>query len=154
MRNSKVWISLFIVLIIGLHAVPVISYQGNRQTGWPILAWAMFARPVPPGPIQVTTRRMYGLTGGARREQITPYLAGMNQSTIGRVYLRPMSQGDTAVAQQLLRRLNHEREDPFIELRVEGETHTLVGDSVVKQAIRPVSYRASRSASQSREQSR
>jgi hypothetical protein len=142
MRQPKVWTSLFIILVIGLHALPVISYQGNRQTRWPFLSWSMFAQPVPPGPIQMTRRFIYGFTAGARRELITASLVGINQSTYGRGFVRPMAQGDTAVAQRLFRRLNDRRDDPFVELRVETEVSTLVGDSVVKQSLPPVSYRA------------
>ena len=70
MRQPKAWISLFIVLVIGLHAVPVISFQGNRQTRWPILAWAMYAKSIPPGPIEMMKRRIVGFTAGGRQELV------------------------------------------------------------------------------------
>jgi hypothetical protein len=142
MRQPKVWTSLFIALVIGLHALPMISYQGNRQTRWPFLSWSMFAQAVPPGPIQMTRRYIYGFTAGARRELITSSLAGVAHSNYGRGFVRPMAQGDTAAAQRLFRRLNDRRDDPFVELRVETQVYTLVGDSAVKQSLPPVSYRA------------
>ena len=52
----KTRISLFILLIIGLHAVPVVFYQGERQTRWPFLAWAMYSQSYPAGPITVAKR--------------------------------------------------------------------------------------------------
>ena len=48
--QTRTRISLFILLILGLHAIPVLWYQGERQTRWPFLAWAMYARSFPPGP--------------------------------------------------------------------------------------------------------
>lgn len=41
MRQSKVWISIGIILLIALHAVPVLS-AGFRKRTWPILDWAMY----------------------------------------------------------------------------------------------------------------
>ena len=46
MRN-KTGISVFILLVLGLHAIPVLFYQGDRQTRWPFLAWAMYESPFP-----------------------------------------------------------------------------------------------------------
>lgn len=145
MRQPKAWISLFIVLVIGLHAVPVISFQGNRQTRWPILAWAMYAKSIPPGPIEMMKRRIVGFTAGGRQELVTPRLVGVNRGALTTRYVRPMWLGDTAVAQQLLSRLNHERKDPFVELRLEGEKYTLVGDSIVKEDFPALTYRAGQS---------
>lgn len=147
MRQPKVWISIFILLVIGLHAVPVLSFQGNRQTRWPILAWAMYAKAIPPGPIQMRKRRIHAFTADGRKELVTPNLAGVNKGALTTKFLQPMWLGDSAVARQLLRRLNHQREDPFVELRIEGEKYTLVGDSIVTEAFPVVTYRVSPSES-------
>jgi hypothetical protein len=147
MRQPKVWISVFIVLAIGLHALPVLSYQGSRQTRWPILAWAMYARPLPPGPIQMRKRRIFGLTSGGRKELLTPDVVGVNLGALTTKYLQPMWLGDSSVAQQLLHRLNRQRKDPFVELRIEGEKYTLVGDSVVTEAFPVLTYRLTPSES-------
>jgi hypothetical protein len=147
MRQPKVWISIFILLVIGLHALPVLSYQGNRQTRWPILAWAMYAKPIPPGPIQMRKRRIFALTAGGQKELVTPELAGVNKGALTTTYVRPMWAGDSAVAQRLLRRLNRERKDPFVELKIEGEKYTLVGDSIVTEAFPVLTYRANPSES-------
>lgn len=147
MRQPKVWISIFILLTIGLHAVPVLSYQGNQQTRWPILAWAMYAKSIPPGPIQMRKRRIFALTSGGKKELVTPDLAGVNKGALTTKYVQPMWVGDSAVAQQLLRRLNRERQDLFVELRMEGEKYTLVGDSVVSEAFPVVTYRLNPSES-------
>jgi hypothetical protein len=147
MRQPKVWISIFILLAIGLHAVPVLSYQGNRQTRWPILAWAMYAKSIPPGPIQMRKRRIFAFTSGGKKELVTPDLAGVNKGALTTTYVQPMWLGDSAVAQRLLRRLNREREDPFVELRMEGEKYTLVGDSVVTEEFPVLTYRLNPSGS-------
>jgi hypothetical protein len=141
MRQPKVWISLFILLAVGLHALPVLSYQGNRQTRWPIMAWAMYAKPIPPGPIQMRKRRIFALTSGGKRELVTPALAGVNKGALTMTYLQPMWLGDSARAHHLLHRLNRERADSFVELRIEGEQYTLVGDSVVTEEFPVVTYR-------------
>lgn len=145
MRQPKLWISIFILLVIGLHAVPVLSFQGNRQTRWPILAWAMYAKSNPPGPIEMMKRRIVGVTAAGRQELVTPHLVGVNRGALTTRYVRSMWLGDTAVAQQLLSRLNHERKDPFVELRLEGEKYTLVGDSIVKEDFPVLTYRAGQS---------
>jgi hypothetical protein len=140
MREPKIWISIFILLVIGLHALPVLSYEGGRQTRWPILAWAMYARAMPPGPIEMRKRRIFAFSSGGTKELVTPDLAGVNQGALTTQYLRPMWAGDSAVAQQLLRRLNREREDPFVGLWIEGEKYTLVGDSIVTEAFPVITY--------------
>ena len=77
MRDSKLWISALILLVLGLHAIPVISYQGHRQTRWPFLAWAMYARSWPPGPIQTMDRALVGRTAAGTEEEVTAWLAGL-----------------------------------------------------------------------------
>jgi hypothetical protein len=141
MRN-KVWISILIIMIVGLHAVPVLSYQRNRQTRWPIMAWAMYAKSIPPGPIEVRRRRMFAITSSGRKELVTQYLAGTGRtrSSLRNMYINPMWVGDSSAAQRLFRRLNRDRKDPFVQIRLEGEKYTLVGDSVVTEAFPAMMY--------------
>jgi hypothetical protein len=107
----------------------------------------MYAKSIPPGPIQMRKRRIFGFTAGGRKELVTPELVGVNRSALTTKYLQPMWVGDSTVAQQLLRRLNGRREDPFVELRIEGEKYTLVGDSIVTEDFPVVTYRVSPSES-------
>ncbi|HJR16067.1 MAG TPA: hypothetical protein VJ808_04370 [Gemmatimonadales bacterium] len=142
MRQSKLWISILIIMIVGLHAVPVLSYQRNRQTRWPILAWAMYAKSIPPGPVEMRRRRVFAITSSGRKELVTPYLAGTGQTrnSLRNMYINSMWVGDSSAAQRLFRRLNRDRKDPFVQIRLEGEKYTLVGDSVVKEDFPAVIY--------------
>ena len=70
----KTRISLFIVLIIALHAVPVL-YERGRQTRWPFLSWTMYAKSFPPGPITMATRRLVA-TSASGREEVTRSFSG------------------------------------------------------------------------------
>jgi hypothetical protein len=141
MHPRNLAISIVILLIIGLHAVPVLFYQGNSQTGWPILAWAMYARALPPGPIQTTLRHIVGVTQQGRQEQITPRFVGLSKTALRKLYLQPMWIGDSSAARELLDRLNRGRHDPLVELRVEGQKYTLSDGVVLEEKLPVVAYR-------------
>jgi hypothetical protein len=146
MPQPKVLISILILLVIGLHAVPVLLYQGKNQTRWPFLTWAMYAKSRPPGPVVATRSRIMGLTLKGEAERVTGTLLGLPTATLGRRYLQPMKEGDSSTARQLFSRLNRNREDPFVELRIEGETYTATDTGVVKQDNPVITYRLDRSA--------
>lgn len=133
MRQPKLWISLLIVVVIGLHALPVLSYQGYRQTRWPILAWAMYARSYPPGPITVVQRQIVAETAEGERQEITPYLVGLSRSTFRNAYLVPLARHDSAAARELLARLNRERDEPFVTVTLGGSQVTLADTGVVRE---------------------
>lgn len=142
MSQSKVWISVLILLIVGLHALPVLSYQRNRQSRWPILSWTMYAKSFPPGPIQTTRRRIMGRTLNGKTDELTARYVGMSGPGLGTWYIQPLWTGDSAAAQQLLSRLNRDREDPFVEVWVEGERYTLSDSGVVKEDLHGTTFRA------------
>lgn len=142
MRSTKTWVSLLILLVIGLHAVPVLSYQGYRQTRWPFMAWAMYAASQPPGPIQTTNRRIVGLTTTGQTEQVTPKFIGMSRPGLNKAYVQPLWNGDSSTAGRLFDRLNQGRPDPFVELRVEGEKFTLSDSGVVEEPLPVITYRS------------
>lgn len=146
--RSKTWISVLILLVLGLHAVPVLSYQGARQTRWPFLAWAMYARSYPPGPIVVTMRRMMATSASGREEPVTSAMAGLPEPTFRNGYLAPLWRGDSTPASDLIQRLNRGRTDPIVQLRLEGEQFTLVDSGVVKQPIPVVTVGAPAPAGQ------
>jgi hypothetical protein len=142
MRQPKTWISVAIITVIALHALPVVSYQGYRQTRWPILAWAMYAKSYPPGPVQTDRRRLVAVTAGGERIPITAPLAGVPVPAMGKAFIRPLMQGDSATAQQLFRRLNRTRTDPVTEIRVEVELFAVTDTGVVTRKLPPVTYHA------------
>lgn len=41
MRNPKTWVSLWIILVVWLHALPLLRNEGQAQAIWPWLKWAM-----------------------------------------------------------------------------------------------------------------
>jgi len=146
MRQSKVWISIFILLIIGLHAVPVLS-AGLRKRVWPFLDWAMYKESRAPGPIQVAKKRITGITVKGQTQVVNPQLVGSSPLALRALYLQPMWRGDSAAAQALFKRLNLGREDPFVELRLESETYTMTDTGVVKQDNPVLTYQATSSPS-------
>ena len=141
MPKPKIFISLLILLVIGLHALPVLSYQANRQTRWPFLAWAMYAKSLPPGPIQTMSRRVIGITSRGEREEVTAELVGLSRATFRRTYLRSLYEGDDSAARELASRFNRQRDDPYVELRLEGDKYTLSDTGVVKEALPVRAYR-------------
>jgi hypothetical protein len=142
MREPKTWISLAILTVIALHAVPILSYQGYRQNRWPILAWAMYAKSYPAGPVQTESRHLVGMTQEGKRLEITPWLAGVPQAAMGKAFVRPLLQGDSAKAGQLFGRLNQSRPDPVIEIRVEQERWAVSDTGLVHEVLPITSYHA------------
>jgi hypothetical protein len=142
MREPKTWISLAILTVIALHALPLLSYQGYRQTRWPILAWAMYAKSYPPGPVETERRHLVGITREARRVEITSWLAGVPLPAMGKAFVRPLLQGDSARASELFRRLNENRQDPVVEIRVEQQRYMVSDTGLVTDTMPVVSYHA------------
>jgi hypothetical protein len=142
MREPRTWISLAILTVIALHAVPVLSYQGYRQTRWPILAWAMYAKSYPPGPVQTESRHLVGVTQEGKRLEITYWLAGVPLPAMGKAFVRPLMQGDSARATELFHRLNQSRPDPVVEIRVEQERYAVSDTGLVHEVLPVTSYHA------------
>src|SRR5690349_7743414 len=124
-RRSKMWVSILILVIVGLHALPVLSYQGSRQTRWPFLAWAMYAQSYPPGPVQAKKRRLIGTTAKGADVALTHQVVGLSGPAFGTTYIAPIYRGDTSVARELLARVNRGRSDSIIRLRTSGEVYTV-----------------------------
>jgi hypothetical protein len=145
MSQSRVWISIFILLVLLLHAVPVVDYKGHRQTTWPILAWAMYAKSMKPGPIETTKRRATVSTSTGDSQVVTGRVIGLNRPALNHLFIVPMWRGDSSVAEKFLRRLNRHRDEPFVAIRIDGTKYMLVGDAVVTEPLPPVSYRVNAS---------
>ena len=141
MREPRTWISLAILTVIALHVLPVLSYQGHRQTRWPILAWAMYARSYPPGPVQAESRALVGVTRSGSRVSISAWLAGVPLPTMGKTFVRPLLQGDSAQAVELFRRVNRSRPDPVVEIRIEQERYVVSDTGLVHEVLPAISYR-------------
>ena len=147
MRDPKVRISALILLVLGLHAVPVLSYQGHRQTTWPFLAWAMYAKSHPPGPIETMNRFLIGRTSTGQEEAVTAGLVGLSKPAFRNSYLNPLYRGDSATALELIGRINRGREDPIVEVRTVGTRYTLSEAGVITESLPVITYRATPSES-------
>jgi hypothetical protein len=141
LRGPKLYISIFILLMIGLHALPVILRQGERQTLWPFLAWAMYKDSRPPGPIQAEERHLFGVTAKGMKEEVTWPVAGLSVHALGRTYIRPMLTADSSAARELLTRLNVGRADPFVEILLEIERYTISDTGLVREHLPVTAYR-------------
>lgn len=141
MRQPKTLISILILLVIGLHAVPVVLDRGNRQILWPFMVWAMYKDSRPPGPITMWKSRIVGVTANGDSVGVTRSLLGVSSFALVRMYTRPLLMGDSAVAQQLISQLNRQRQDPVVELRVNRETYTATDTGIVRKDDPTISYR-------------
>ncbi len=142
MRQPKLWISLLIFLTLGLHALPVLSYQGVGQTRWPFLVWAMYAKSYPPGPVQTRKRNLVAETASGKQELVTPEMVGLSKATYRNLYMNPLFAGDTATAQQLIGRLNRDREEPFESVWTDGEEYRLSEAGLVVEKFPVIAYRS------------
>ena len=109
MRYSKAWVSLWIVLAVGLHAVPIVLRQRQNQTTWPWLTWAMYKDSRPAGPIVGERRRLSGVTEAGRPVTIDEDSVGLSKFVVNRLFVRPWLLGDTTAAPRLFAHLNQRR---------------------------------------------
>ena len=142
MNRTKAWISAFIVLVIGLHALPVLSYQGLRQTRWPFLTWAMYAKSYPPGVVQTWRRKLVAVAANGKQEEIDPYAVGLSKATFRNLYIDPIYNGDTTVALELLNRLGRNQKQSYVELRTQGIKYTVTDRGLVTEPFPVVTFRA------------
>ena len=137
MRSPKVWASVWIILAVGLHAVPILLRQRQNQTTWPWLVWAMYKDSRPAGPIVGERRRLSGVTEAGRQIHIDEDSVGVSRFVVNRTYVMPWLQGDTTAAPRLFAQLNQRRPDPLVEINLSVETYTVTdaGMSVRKKTL-------------------
>lgn len=142
MGQPKLFISILIILVIGLHALPVLQrLQGKRETLWPVMIWAMYKNSRAPGPIRSVIRRYIGMTSRGDELGIGPWQSGLSSFALNRLYFRPMRKGDVSAARRLADRLNLHREDPIVAFRLESTTYTVTDSGVVTEDNPAVMYR-------------
>jgi hypothetical protein len=140
MPRHRVLISTVIVLVIGLHAVPVL-FRAERGTLWPFMQWAMYKSSSPPGPVQTQTRRIIATTTEGRDEEVTPELLGLSVTVLESWYLRPMGRGDSTAARRLMDRLNRDLDDPIAAVRLESVLYTVTDTGLARQDRPVIVYR-------------
>jgi hypothetical protein len=141
MRRSKILVSIFILSVIGLHAVPVILDRGHSQILWPFLVWAMYKNSRPPGPITGWKTNVLAITENGATQPVTPELVGLSGSTLWRRYYNPWRTGDTTAPSSLIARLNRDRQEPFVELRLIREAYTVSDTGLIKADPLVFTYR-------------
>ena len=142
MSRSKTWVSLFVLLVLGLHALPVVSFQGARQTRWPFLAWAMYARSYPAGPVQAKKRSLVGTTMSGAELVVDAEVVGLSGPAFGTTYTAPIYAGDTTVARQLMSRVNRDRRDSLVTLRTMGAVYTVTGTGLRTDPLPVLTFHA------------
>jgi hypothetical protein len=140
MRRYKVLVSIAILLIILLHALPVL-HRGLRKRVWPFLDWAMYKDAVAAGPVRADIRQLVGVTRAGGRIDVDDDTVGVSSFVMDRLYIKPMLQGDSSAARQLAGLLNRERRDSIIEIRLETETYTATDSGIVKSESPDIAYR-------------
>ena len=70
------------------------------------------------GPIRAYKKHITGITARGQRESVTTDMTGVSITSFNMLYLQPMWTRDSSAARQLFDRLNRQREDPFVELRL------------------------------------
>jgi hypothetical protein len=140
-HGPKLAISAFILLVIGLHAAPILLYRSRKETLWPFLMWAMYKDSRPAGPVEARNTQLMGITAQGNEHQITSDLVGLPKFTFREMYIKNLRGEDSTAAQQLMRKLNRGRKDPFIELRLVTETYRLTDGGVMIQHNPIISFR-------------
>jgi hypothetical protein len=139
--RRKLLASVVIVLVIGLHVVPLI-YPGERGTLWPFMVYAMYKHSRPAGPVEVNQRRILGVTASGERDTVTDRLLGVSVTVLDQQYHRPLMTGDTSVVPAIFERLNRGRTDPYVELDLVSETYTVTDTGLERRDNPVVTYRA------------
>ena len=98
-------VSLFILVILGLQAVPVMrEWTGARETLWPFLSWGMFRHSSGP-PVKAEGLRIFASTREGSRLVVAAD-TGFDRFGFRRYYQQPILAGDSSAVQELARRLS------------------------------------------------
>jgi hypothetical protein len=138
--SARSKISAFILLVLGLHALPVLSYQGAQQTRWPFLVWAMYARSTPPGPIRAFMYQLFAVSRHGRTRRILAKDLGLTTPAFNGLYIGPFSRGDTSAGRWLVDRLNRVGPDSVAQIRLEIRQYRLVDPGIAVDTLPDVVY--------------
>jgi hypothetical protein len=138
--RRKSSISVFILLILGLHAVPVLFYQGLRQTRWPFLLWAMYAQSYPPGPIEAMRRQLTAITASGTKRPVTYKDVGLTLPGFTGNYVMPLGRGDTSAGRWLIGRLNQVGPDTVVGLQLQTIRWRLVDSGIAFDTLPGIVY--------------
>jgi hypothetical protein len=137
-RHRRTLISGGIVLVIALHAVPLLY---PRDRFWPFMQWSMYRDSNAPGPIFTRIRKVFATTKSGKVEAITPGYTGLSIFVLERDYFRPWFKGDSTAPSRLLEMLNvQRREDPFVGVRLEVTKYTVTDSGIVTEQSTPTTF--------------
>jgi hypothetical protein len=148
LQQSKLFISTLILLVIGLHGLPVLQgFLGKRQTFWPFMSWSMYrGSHSSKEPIRRMIQRTIGVTSAGQEldvesifsQSISPFFnlfrdrhidninaSGLGYSALTKLYITPMWEGDFSAARELGDLLNRGREALIVEFRLENQIYTV-----------------------------
>ena len=138
--SARTKISAFILVVLALHALPVLSYQGAQQTRWPFLVWAMYARSTPPGPIEAFVNQLFAVAPSGAVRKITYKDVGMSSPALAAIYTRPFSRGDSSAGRWLVDRLNRLGADSVAQVGVRVIRYRLVDSGIAVDTLPDVVY--------------
>lgn len=122
-------VSLFILVILGLQAVPVMrEWTGARETLWPFLSWGMFRHASGP-PVQAERLRMFASTGEGSRI-VGAADTGFDRFGFRRYYQVPILAGDSTAVKELAQRLSDRWRVQVHWIVLERTAFTLSRDSL------------------------
>ncbi len=150
-------ISLFILIVIGLHALPLVQeLTGRRQTLWPIMAWGMY-RKAHPSHEKIMVKKLHITAKTANGDVLDVasihhppffnllkknYHKDGNRILLGhygykRLFVKPMLKGDKQAARKLAALLNQDRQDPVTHIQIQSDLYEM-GASGIKKVDSPV----------------
>ena len=144
--SAQTKISAFILLVLALHGLPVLSYQGAQQTRWPFLVWAMYAQSTPPGPIEAFMYQWLAISPHGMTRKLSAKDVGLSSSALGSRVTRPISRGDTSAGRWLLDRVNRLAPDSVAQVRLETFRYRLVESGIAVDTLPAIVYPPTTSA--------
>jgi hypothetical protein len=156
LQQSKLFISILILLVIGLHSFPVLQgLLGKKQTFWPFMSWSMYrASFSSEEPVRSVIRRIIAITATGKEIDVESAFIkpkksffnlfptsdiddsaalGLRYFSFERFYIKPIWQGDFSAVLSLGDRLNRIQEVPIVEFRLEKEIHTISDRGIIKE---------------------
>ncbi len=122
--------SLFIVAVIAMQASTFVT--GTKV--WPFMAYCMYADSYGPTPLKAAKHRVIAVTRDGEEFPLTIDVSGLRFFPLQHQFLRPMRNGDSEAGRRLGRRMNRDRDDPIIALRMESDVFTVV-DGEVRETL-------------------
>jgi hypothetical protein len=161
MKSVHWIISLFIVMVIGLHVLPLLQeLSGKRQTLWPIMVWGMY-RYAHPSDKKINARKIYisARTESGDILEIAPirhpivfnflrrnYKKHSHRVPLAhygykRLFVEPMWQGNKHAAIKLANLLNQDRQDRITHIHIQTHFYNMGDAGIEKVGVPVITYK-------------